>query len=85
MPAVKERSVGPADSARAPSRRLLAAHAQIGLDHAPVGEQERLAQLRDYEKAMAAEIRPQVTMIRAIQKRAPTLCMIRLLGISDSA
>ena len=28
---------------------------------------------------------PQVIMIRMIQKRAPTLCMIRLEGISERA
>ena len=28
---------------------------------------------------------PQVIMIRMIQKRAPTLCMIRLDGISERA
>jgi len=36
-------------------------------------------------KHVAAKIRPQVTMIRAIQNLAPTLCMIRLLGISKMA
>ena len=32
-----------------------------------------------------AEIRPQVIMMRAIQKRAPTRTRIRLLGTSQSA
>ncbi len=34
---------------------------------------------------MPAEMMPQVIMIRMIQNRAPTLCMIRLEGISDRA
>ena len=33
-------------------------------------------------KAVAAETSPQVIMIRAIQRRAPTRIMMRLLGIS---
>ena len=33
-------------------------------------------------RAMAAEISPQVAMIRAIQSRAPKRSSIRLLGIS---
>ncbi len=32
---------------------------------------------------IAAEITPQVIMIRAIQMRAPTLCRITLLGTSN--
>jgi len=32
---------------------------------------------------MAAEIRPQVIMIRAIQTRAPTFSIARLLGTSN--
>ena len=34
---------------------------------------------------IATEMMPQVTMIRPIQKRAPTFARIRLLGTSNSA
>jgi hypothetical protein len=35
--------------------------------------------------AMAAEISPHVTMMRESQTRAPTRCIIRLLGTSNNA
>ena len=34
-------------------------------------------------KAVAAEIRPHVTMMRQIHSRAPTFCNTRLLGTSN--
>ena len=35
--------------------------------------------------AIAPEIKPQVSMMRAIQRRAPTFAKIMLLGTSNSA
>jgi hypothetical protein len=34
-------------------------------------------------KALSAEMMPQVSRMRAIQRRAPTLARMRLLGISN--
>ena len=37
-----------------------------------------------FTNTMAQDTRPHVTMMRAIQRRAPTFCRRRLLGTSSS-
>ena len=57
---------------------------ELGLHGLLVPERFGGAGLGVLDAAVAAEARPQVIMIRASHKRAPTLSMTRLLGTSKT-